>query len=625
MTLFAELKRRNVVRVGLAYAVIGWILAQIAEFAFENFGAPEWVLKSVVVVILLGLPISLFFAWAYEITPEGVKREEEVDRSQSITHTTGRKLDFVIIGTLVLALAYFVWERQPNPEAAADVTEVDVAEIGEDIKDESVEPEPVDGPAARSIAVLPFVNMSSDQEQEWFSDGLTEELLNALARTPDLLVAARTSSFKFKGANEDITTIAKALGVAHILEGSVRSGGDQLRVTAQLIRASDGFHLWSQTYDRNPEDVIAIQEEIAIEIATALETAMDPDALANMVSSGTRSVPAFNAYLQGLAYGASMLSTGDAYTFLGARDSFERAIDLDPDFSLAYWRLAIFWQIQMSTTNMIAGIVELPYQEMHDNFIEAIEKAIETERDPVNANRYRVIRATNDMKMRQALRLNTEVLEQLPNDQDAQNRQLNLLADQSLDDELSTAISRYQERDGYDVVVVQASMLYLLMANDKEAIRAFVKTALERVGDNPFVVYQAHRALLWAGDLDGASRLLRLIQSSDLPSINRKMVTLRQACAEDRLTDATRLYEQIVADDPDEVSTLWIADRIMGNDQDAINRLAALDDNEDLSALGDFMSYAFFDARPFPNLMALLEAQGVTPRQPLEIPYRCKT
>jgi TolB-like protein len=269
MSLFAELKRRNVVRVGAAYAIIGWVVAQIAEFAFENFGAPDWVLKTVVVILLLGLPIALFFAWAFELTPDGVKREKDVDRSQSITPKTGQKLNLVIIAALVFAVGYFIWERQ------ADDVPVEVAEPAA-VADMAQEAS--DGDNNRSIAVLPFVNMSSDEEQEWFSDGLTEEILNALARTPDLLVAARTSSFKFKGSAEDIPTIAKALGVAHVLEGSVRSGGEHLRVTAQLIRASDGFHIWSETYDRNPEDVISIQEDIAINIATALETVMDPPA-----------------------------------------------------------------------------------------------------------------------------------------------------------------------------------------------------------------------------------------------------------------------------------------------------------------------------------------------------------
>lgn len=175
MSLFGELKRRNVVRVGIAYIVIGWVLAQVAEFAFENFGAPDWVLKSVIVIILPGLPLALFLAWAFELTPEGIKREQDVDRSQSITHSTGRKLDFVIIGALVLALGYFIWDRQSLVEEASVATaKSGMAEI---------EQQPTAGPVVRSIAVLPFVNMSPDQEQEWFSDGLTEEILNALART----------------------------------------------------------------------------------------------------------------------------------------------------------------------------------------------------------------------------------------------------------------------------------------------------------------------------------------------------------------------------------------------------------------------------------------------------------
>jgi len=621
MSLIAELKRRNVVRVGVAYVVIGWILAQVAEFAFENFGAPDWVLKSVIVVILLGLPIALFLAWAFELTPEGVKREEDVDRSQSMTHSTGRKLDFIIIGTLVLALGYFAWERQSN---RGPVDDIDTADVVEDAKPSGAGKSAADGRVVRSIAVLPFVNMSSDQEQEWFSDGLTEEVLNALARTPDLLVAARTSSFRFKGSTEDIPTIASALGVAHILEGSVRRGRDQLRVTAQLIRASDGFHLWSQTYDRNPEDVIAIQEEIAIEIATALETAMDPDALARMVSSGTRSVPAFNAYLQGLAYDASMVSTGDAYTFLGARDSFEQAINLDPDFSLAYWKLANFWLVQMSETNMVAGIVEMPYEEMDEKFNEAIDKAIETERDPLNTIRYRAMRASKNMQLQRALRLNTNYLEQRPNDQDAQYRQLTLLANLSLDHELMVAINQYQERDGYNLGVVQLSLTYLLIGNDKEAIRAFAKTALERVGDGAFVMYQAHRALLWTGDVDGASGLSQMIQSSDLSDSSRLVVRLRQACAENRLTDATRIHEQIKENFPDDTTILWISNRIMQKEQDAFENLRGLDDEEDLRGIADFLTYAYFDARPFPNLMALLKAQGIVPRQPLDIPYRCE-
>jgi len=609
MSLFAELKRRNVVRVGIAYAVIGWFLAQIAEFAFENFGAPEWVLKSVVVVLLLGLPLALFFAWAFEITPEGVKREKDVDRSQSITPSTGRKLDFVIIGALVLALAYFVWERQSET--------VQVALVEQAVPEHT-------GPDSRSIAVLPFVNMSSDEEQEWFSDGLTEELLNALARTPDLLVAARTSSFKYKNSAEDVPTIAKALGVAHILEGSVRRDRDHLRVTAQLIRASDGFHLWSQNYDRRPEDVIRLQEEVATEIAIALKTAMDPVALARMMSSGTASVPAFNAYLRGLAYGASSVSAGDAYGFLGAREAFEQAVELDPGFALAYWELAKFWSLQLESTNMASGIVEMSRKDIRLRFEHSIEKGIELEQDPVSRSNFRILQATKDMRLGRALQLNTDYLERRPNDQVAQTLQLNLLADLSMDDQLIAAIKEFQERDGFDIVVTNMSMTFSLVSDDKQFIRDFATEGLRRVGDSPFVKYAAHRALLWAGDIDAASLLLRDLRLSDLPESNRQLLTLRQACAESRRADAERIYARLLTEYPDETATLWISHRIMGNEQEALELLLALDDREDLGSLGGYLAYAYFDTSQFPNLKALLEAQGAVPREPREIPYRCE-
>jgi hypothetical protein len=228
------------------------------------------------------------------------------------------------------------------------------------------------------------------------------------------------------------------------------------------------------------------------------------------------------------------------------------------------------------------------------------------------------------MQLSQALRLNTEYLEHRPNDQTAQNTQLSLLADVSMDDELATAINDFQARDGFDPVVVQASMTYLLIGNNREAMRTFAETALERVGDSPFVMYQAHRALLWAGDIDGASGLSTMIQSSDLPERNRLMVSLRQSCAENRVSDATRIYQQLKTEHSDHVSTMWISHRIMGNDEEAFDALKDLDERDNLSSLGDFLSYAYFDARLFPNLMAILTAQGIEPRQPLDIPYRCK-
>jgi TolB-like protein len=591
------------------------VLAQVAEFAFENFGAPDWVLKTVVTLLLLGLPLALFFAWTFEMTPDGIKREEDVDRTQPGRTSARRTLDYVIIAALVIALGYSVWSRQAVETPASPNTPAVVA--GENDVGQKA-------PDLRSIAVLPFVNMSSDQAQEWFSDGLTEEILNALARTPDLLVAARTSSFKYKNSDEDVPSIAAALGVAHILEGSVRSARDRLRVTAQLIRASDGFHLWSQTYDREPEDVIRIQEDIAVEIAKALETAMDPEALARMVSSGTSSVPAYNAYLEGLAANTSTLSTADVYTFLGARDAYERAIELDPEFSFAYWELAQFWEVQARTTNIVGGIVDMPIEQMVAEFEDAIEKAIRYERDPVNQLTFRVLQAKEDLQLADALRLNSEYLEQRPNDQDAQSRQLELLVDLGMVDELRAAIEEYERRDGYDLRVTNNSVNFALLTGDKEFIRRFAHDALRRVPDRPFIQYQAHRSLLWAGDIDSASALLPAIQASDLPEQTRTLTLLRQACAEGNLKEAERVYDVMMAKHSSNLSMNWISNKIFGRDEEAQRLLEPFDENMELDVLMDFVSYHYFDPTPFPNLVQYLKSQSVEPRKPLEMTYRCR-
>jgi hypothetical protein len=454
---------------------------------------------------------------------------------------------------------------------------------------------------------------------------LTEEILNALARTPDLLVTARTSSFKFKGSEEDIPTIAKALGVAHILEGSVRRDRDHLRVTAQLIRAEDGFHLWSQNYDRKPEDVIALQEDIAIEIAIALKTAMDPDALASMVSAGTRSVPAFNAYLRGLAYGASTLSTGDAYVFLRAREAYDRAIALDSEFSLAYWELAKFWEIQLQTTNVVSGIVEISLDEAFLRFEQAVDNAIDYAADAANKTRFLVLKENMNLKLAQALRLNTEYLLRRPNDNVAQRLQLDLFADLGMEEALKAAITEYADGDGYDVFIWNYSLTYSLISDDKAFIRALAKTALKRMGtDHALNTYQVHRSLLWAGDIDGASQLHSFLRTSDIPETSHLLVGLRQACAENRLVDAARFYDRLTSGSPENVSTIWISHRIMSQDDLAFETLIKIDESGDVLSMRDYLAYAYFDPRPFPNLMAMLETQGANIREPREIPYRCK-
>lgn len=252
MQLFKELQRRNVFRVTIGYIVSSWLLVQVADLVTENIGSPDWVMQTIMLVLALGFPVVVFFSWAYEVTPEGLKRESEVDRSESVTHLTARKLDRAITLTLVIALAYFAYDKFFQADTDQTAVEQNAAETDQ------------------SIAVLPFVNMSDDASNEYFSEGLSEELLNLLAKNPGLRVAARTSSFSFKGQQREISDIAERLNVTHVLEGSVRRDGNQVRITAQLIKAADGYHLWSETYDRTLDNIFAVQDEIAGEIAAAL-------------------------------------------------------------------------------------------------------------------------------------------------------------------------------------------------------------------------------------------------------------------------------------------------------------------------------------------------------------------
>jgi len=317
MSFFAELKRRNVVRVGIAYAVIGWVLAQIAGFAAETFGAPDWVMKMLVVVLLLGLPLALFFAWAFEVTPEGIKREKDVDRGASITRQTGRRLDRTIIVVLGVAVVMLVAKEFYFDRAAGTRNEV-VATAGR-----------------QSIAVLPFVNMSGDED--YFADGLSEELLNLLAKIPDLKVAGRTSSFAFKGRNEDLREIGDALDVNHVLEGSVRRSGDRLRITAQLINVDDGFHMWSDTYDRQMADIFDIQDDVAGAIAENLKLQLAPKS-----DRSTGNTEAYALYLQALA----LQTTFNPDALASAQQMLDRAIRLDPSFAHAYELKATYYWLQ---------------------------------------------------------------------------------------------------------------------------------------------------------------------------------------------------------------------------------------------------------------------------------------
>jgi TolB-like protein/Tfp pilus assembly protein PilF len=335
LSLFNELKRRNVVRVAIAYAVASWVLLQIADLVLENIAAPPWVIQAMMLVILLGFVAAVVIAWAYELTPEGVKRQVDIDRDQSITAVTGHKLDRIIIGFLALAVVYFVYDKSTTPELPLASTVPLVAEQAVDI------PEP---PTDPSIAVLPFVNMSTDAEQEFFSDGISEELLNLLVKVDGLKVASRTSSFIYKGSSLSLADIAGELRVDHVLEGSVRKSDNRVRITAQLIDAASDRHLWSDTYDRELTDIFGIQDEIANAIVSALRTELGVLTQTEAVSADvvTENLDAYQLYLKarGLFLARAELETAVAL--------FEQAVALDPEFARAWESLAANYSVMES-------------------------------------------------------------------------------------------------------------------------------------------------------------------------------------------------------------------------------------------------------------------------------------
>ena len=319
MSLFSELKRRNVFRVALLYLVASWLIIQVADVGISLLGLPLWTGRLVFLLLAIGFPLVMVFSWAYEITPDGVKREKDVEPDASLTANTAHKLNTAVVVLLLLALGgmvadRFIPEQPPTVQTAA------------------VETPSAAGPSAQSIAVLPFVNMSADQENEYFSDGLSEELLNLLAKIPELQVAARTSTFTFKGSDASVPEIADELHVAHVLEGSVRKSGDDIRVTAQLIKASDGYHLWSETWDRKLTDVFAIQDEIAAAVVGALKVT-----LLNEVPRARVTDPrAYELFLRSKS--AANLSTEEGYeqAVLLLNDS----LAIDPEYAEAWAELA---------------------------------------------------------------------------------------------------------------------------------------------------------------------------------------------------------------------------------------------------------------------------------------------
>ena len=307
MSFFQELKRRNVFRVAVAYIIVSWLLLQVGDTLGPALYLPEWFQSGVAYVLILGFPVAIIFAWAFELTPEGVKRERDVDRTQSITGRTGQKLNVTIIALLVVAVGYLALDKFVLDHDHEEV----VLTTGEP-----------------SIAVLPFTNMSDDASNEFFADGITEELLNLLAKIPELEVTSRTSAFQFKGKNIDIPTVAEQLNVEHVLEGSVRKSGVKVRITAQLINAATDKHVWSETYDRELDDIFAIQDEIARKVVDELHVTL----LGAAPTVRETDADAYAMYLEGRHY----LDLDGPDDWPKAQALFEQVIAIDPGYAPAW-------------------------------------------------------------------------------------------------------------------------------------------------------------------------------------------------------------------------------------------------------------------------------------------------
>jgi len=320
-SFFTELKRRHVFKVAAAYAVTAWLVAQAAEFLLESFAAPAWVVQVLIIVLALGFPIAIVLAWAFELTPDGIQRDS-ASADAPLTDATARTADL--------------------PRQFPD----------------------------QSIAVLPFTDMSADRDQEYFSDGLAEEMLNLLAKVPGLQVASRTSAFSFKGKQEDIREIAEKLCVKHVLEGSVRKAGDQLRITAQLIKAQDGYHLWSETYDRPMANVFAIQDEIARAVVESLR----PQLLGETPVVQETSSDAYNLYLQALHLRRQR--TPDSLD--KAVEYLERAVDIDPEYAPA-------WSLLSAIYAMRGGSSQAGWEEGVAASRKALKRALELDSEDAGA------------------------------------------------------------------------------------------------------------------------------------------------------------------------------------------------------------------------------------------------
>src|SRR5213594_385748 len=378
----SELKRRNVYKVAVAYAVVGWLLVQVTTQVFPIFEIPNWALRLIVLAIIIGFPIALVIAWAFELTPEGLKRTEDVDLAVQTSAKSHVWIYVVIVGAL-LSVGLFMGGRYAFRNKNSASIEL----------------------PAKSSAVLPFVNMSADKNDEYLSDGMTEELINVLAKVPGLRVPGRTSCFAFKGKNEEdiFRKVGDQLRVGTVLEGSVRKAGDKLRVTAQLINVSDGYHLWSKDYDGDVKDILNFQSNVAEQVVQALQVKLGGEGTRVLAKKPTENPEAHRLYLLGRYEFAKYTQTG----WNNAIRYYEQALRIDPEFALAYCGLADNYAYM--------GSVVMPEKEAIAKEKEFAQKALELDPELAEAHMSLALTLVADYDWRNGLKEFDRALELNPN------------------------------------------------------------------------------------------------------------------------------------------------------------------------------------------------------------------
>ncbi len=578
--LFQELKRRNVFRVGAAYVVLAWLLLQVGAVLAPILGLPEVVLSFVIFALILGFPLALLFAWAWELTPDGLKRAAEVAQDASVAAKTGQKLNRLTTGVLVAAVVLLLADRfflSGKSDDSGDGSDIALGDRSYD-----------------SIAVLPFVNMSDDASQEFFSDGISEELLNLLAKTKGLRVAARTSSFAFKGKNEDIKGIGEQLDVDTVLEGSVRKAEKRLRITAQLIDVQSGYHLWSETYDRELTDVFAVQDEISASIVKALQVHFgEAGAPLEIAQSYKADVEAYEHYL----LGRRLIEKRTKEDIEAALERFTKSIEIDPGYAPPYSGKA---DAYMLLSDRRGAYGDIPEKYAQDLARPLIDKALALDPLLAEAHNSKAFLLHNSEKLDEALVSFDRAIELRPSYVIAHMWRSQLFDAMSREKEAKLALEEAYRIDPLSTVIVRNLIFKRMEFNDREGAERLLLKLEEIAPERDDFIRSIRASMIWSTrDLSEAwTNMQELLVTSNTQVVRfvsaRVLVDLKNFDEALNITpESGKALIHLSMRDPEGALTAWEArDESFRESKDGLTQL----------------SYIHMEAREFDKALGALEA-----------------